>query len=75
MQAINEQQSQEICKHVFCYNPYQYWRKPLLRLTYPIWKPLFNHILWELYHREVIDSSRLHIATSLTDRTQKHKMW
>ena len=75
MQTLNEQQSQEVCKHVLRYAPRQSWRKIALRLTYPIWKPLFNHIMWQLYDRGVIDSSRLHIATALTDRTQDHKMW
>lgn len=79
MNPISEEECKLICERICKYHPYDNTklRKLILKLTYPFWKPLFNHIFWELYNKGVIDSSRVHLACSLTDRTQKNsqKIW
>jgi hypothetical protein len=53
-------------------SPAPAWRVWLIKLTYPLWRPIIAKFLYDLYEQRVIDSSRLHLFSSFFDKTQKN---
>lgn len=73
MEPFTNLGSEVICKDIRRgrrSRPMPAWRRVALRITYPIWHPMVASTLNDLYMHRVIDSSRLHIAQTLFDRTQ-----
>jgi hypothetical protein len=75
MHPLTEQDSQHICNGVAKYSCSKLHRL-LLKLSYPIWHPFIWHIFARAHEKGVIDSSRFHVLSALTDRTQdSNKAW